>query len=713
MSNSVIRRAGAAFLALAGNLPAQSRDSSRVGPQTLRPVSVSVTRDAARSVLELPFALARITPDSLHPGQRRSSLGELLLGIPGVQVQERNNPSQDPRLAIRGFGARSAFGVRGVRVLRDGIPLTLPDGQTPVDWMDLESAGSVEVIRGTAAALYGNAAGGVVSVRSRPAAAAPFAINARAWDGGNVQRASVLLSGSGSDAWTALRESGYLVSGTRTEGTGPREYSRQQTTSVFARALGTIKDTRLEVQGVRYDAPTGENPGALTAAELSRNPRLSDSLNITKHSRKAVEQSQVAILASRGRGASEFSASLFMGSRTLDNPLPFAIVGIERTSYGGSLRGGAQTTLGGLPFRLTAGLDAQTQQDERFNYENCSDVTRTAPVTTRCPTSGQERGAVRLHQREEIQGEGAYVRYELEVPRKLLGSVSLRYDRVRFRLVDRFIAGTNGDDSGDRGLHAASPMFGLVWRVRPLVSLYTNVASAFETPTITELTNQPDGKLGLNQEVAPQRTRTVEVGMQALFGAHLRFDGAVFHASARDELVGFDVPGAVGRRAFRNAGRTRRDGLEANLNVVATWGEAGAAYTLSRFNFVTYSAGSANFAGNPIPGVPKHQAQAYATLRLRGWFLTSEASTASRVSANDAASVFAPSWTTLGVRAGRAPSDHRFLLEPTIGIDNVFNRTFASAVVINATRGRYFEPGVGQRLFVALRVGATPWNPAR
>lgn len=711
MTNLAIRLArcggGVFFLACGAGLSAQGTDSART-TQVLRPVSVTVTRDAARSVLELPFALARITPDSLHPGQRRSSLGELLLGVPGVQVQERNNPSQDPRLAVRGFGARSAFGVRGVRVMRDGIPLTLPDGQTPVDWMDLESAGSVEVIRGTAASLYGNAAGGVVSIRSRPPAASPFSFSARGWDGGNLRRTSAMISGSGPVQGSAVGESGYLVSATGTSGDGPREYSRQQSTSLFGRGLANIKGTRVELQAVRYDAPTAENPGALTAAELSRNPRLSDSLNITKHSRKAVEQSQIAVLASRGSGASEISGSLFMGSRTLDNPLPFAIVAVDRKSYGGSLRGGMQTTFSGLQFRMTAGLDAQTQNDDRFNYENCSDVLPTTPVTTRCPTSGKERGAIRLSQREEIQGEGAYVRYELEVPRRLLGSASLRYDRVRFRLADHFISGTNGDDSGDRGMNALSPMLGLVWRVKPLFSLYTNVASAFETPTITELTNQPDGKLGLNQQLAPQRTRTVEVGAQAIVGAHLRLDGAVFHASARDELVGFDVPGAVGRRAFRNAGRTRRDGLEANVNVVGAWGEAGTAYTLSRFNFVSYSVGTANYAGKQIPGVPKHQATAFLTLRSRGWYFTSEANTASRVSADDAGTVFAPSWTTLGLRAGRTPTNNRFLLEPTIGIDNVFDRTYASAVVINATRGRYFEPGVGRRLFVAVRVGATP-----
>jgi len=687
---------------------AQTADSSRAQP--LRPISVSVTRDATRSALELPFSLARVTPDSLHPGLRRASLGEFVFGIPGIQVSERNNPSQDTRLAVRGFGARSAFGVRGVRVMRDGIPLTLPDGQTPIDWMDLESAGTVEAIRGTAASLYGNAAGGVVSIRSRAPDASPFALTARGWDGGNVRRASLAASGSGPVKVGPLGESGYLISATRTKGDGPREYSRQQATSVFGRVLGTVKDTRLEVQGVSYDAPISENPGALTVVELAKNARLSDSLNITKHSRKAVEQSQLALLATRGRGASEISGSLFMGSRTLDNPLPFAIVAVDRKTYGGSLRAGAQTTLGGFPFRMTAGVDAQTQKDDRFNFENCSDLAVTAPATTRCPATGQERGAVRLNQGEAIDGQGAYVRYELEVPRKLLGSVSLRYDRVRFKLTDHFTSATNGDDSGDRALNALSPMAGLVWRVKPLFSLYANVASAFETPTITELTNQPDGKLGLNQDLAPQRTRTLEVGMTGILGAHVRVDAALFGASARDELVGFDVPGAAGRRAFRNAGRTRRRGLEANLAFVGRWGEAGAAYTLSKFNFVTYSVGTANYAGNPIPGVPTHQGQAYLTLRSHGWYVTSDASTASRVSANDASSVFAASWTTLGIRAGRAPANTRWAVEPTFGVDNVFDRTYASAVVINATRSRYFEPGVGQRVFVGLRAGITPWR---
>jgi iron complex outermembrane receptor protein len=694
---------------------AQTTDTTRTKAptQTLQPVTVTVTRDAARSVLELPFALTRITPDSLHPGLRRTSLGELLLGIPGVQVQDRNNPSQDPRLAVRGFGARSAFGVRGVRVIRDGIPLTLPDGQTPIDWLDTETAGSVEAIRGTAAALYGNASGGVVSITSRAPDQSPLAISARGWSGGNVARGSVMASGSGPERVAGVTESGYLVSVTNTQGDGPREYSKQNATSAFVRALGTIGHTKLELQGTDFDEPTAQNPGALTAAELSRDPQLADSANIKKFSRKAVQQKQIALIATQGMGATSITATLFAGTRNLDNPLPFSIVAVDRSSYGGSVRAGTQTTLNGLPVRMTAGFDTQTQNDHRYNFANCSDVTASNSATTTCPNVHQARGAVSLDQGEDVSGQGAFARWELEVPRTLLGSVALRYDRVNFNLLDHYIVGTNGDDSGERSMTAFSPMVGLVWRVKPLVSLYVNAASAFETPTITELTNQPDGKLGLNQDLQPQRTQTLEVGVQSIIGAHLKFDGAIFGAIAQHELVGFDVPGVIGRRAYRNSGKTRRQGLEANLQYVGAWGEAGGDYTLSRFRFVNYSVGTANYAGNVIPGVPVHQGQAFVNLRSHGWYFTTDANSASRVSAADAANVYASAWTIFGMRVGRAPGAGKFGLEPTFGVDNIFNRTYASSVVINATRSRYFEPGFGRRVFAGLKVSAAPWGALR
>ena len=682
------------------------RDSRQRGAQAMQGVRVTVTRDAARSPLELPFAVSRANIDD-RPALRRSSVSDLLLGVPGVQVQDRSNPSQDPRIAIRGFGARSAFGVRGVRVLRDGVPLTLPDGQTPLDWLDLESVGSVDVIRGTAAALYGNAAGGVIDFRSRAPSARPLSIDARVWDGGGLQRGSLLASGSQSDTTGLVQGGGWLGSITRTRGDGPRQWSRLDATSAFARALATVAGTRFEVQGTRYDTPRAENTGALTAAELARDPQLPDSLNITRRSRKAVVQSQLSLLAARGEGANTLNASLFAGTRTLDNPLPFAIVAVNRKVAGGSLHVAFRTTRLSWPVRLGGGVDAQRQVDDRLNFENCSALASTSRPTTPCPAPGNERGTIRLNQQERVGGLGGYVRAEVEAPHRLFASAALRYDRVTFDVRDRFVTASNLDDSGERVLSAVSPMLGVSWRARPLLSMYANLSTAFETPTVTELTNQDNGAAGLNALLDPQRTRTAEIGVRGMLWSRLRADVALFRANVRDELVPFDVPNQPGRRAFRNAGRTVRRGVETNLNATTALFDIGVSHTWSRFAFDTYRVGIANYDGKVIPGIPAQLLQAYVTARRAGWFATVDGTASSRVSANDASTVFAAGYAAWNVRAGyTAPRIGHLRFEPTVGIENMFDRRYAGSVVINATRSRFFEPGLPRRLTFVMRIQA-------
>ena len=712
----IVRHALLVVFGLApGALSAQQQTSDSARAARLAPVSVTVTRDAARTPFELPFATARLTPDAARPALRRTGLGDLLFGVPGVVVQDRANPSQDPRITIRGFGARSAFGVRGVRVLRDGIPLSLPDGQTPVDWLDLETIGSIDLVRGTAGALYGNAAGGVVDFRSREPERAPFALSARSWNGNGLSRSNVTASAlyradsARAGSTDVIRRIGWLASATGTHGNVGRTWSQLDATSAFARAFATVAGTRLELQGTHYDAPRAENTGALTASELARDASLPDSLNISKRSRKAVRQSQFALIASRTQGANDLQFSAFVSTRSLDNPLPFAIVAVERQATGGSIRGTRRIAGIPWPLRLTVGADIQRQDDERVNYENCNDVLPTAATVARCAIPGAERGALRLNQHEQVDGTGVFARAEVEAPGRVFASAAVRRDRVAFRVRDSFISSVNADDSGERTLQAVTPMFGISWRVRPVLSLYANVAKAFETPTVTELTNQDNGAAGLNQSLAPQRTTTVEIGLQSVVAGRVRADVSAFRASVRDELVPFDVPNAPGRRAFRNAGRTSRSGVEVSTTLQLRDVETGVAYTYSHFRFDRYSIGSSNFAGKPIPGIPVNQLQAFGTMRAGGWFGTLDVTASSRVSANDAALVFASGYASWGLRGGyaaglRQSARHGLQLEPVAGIDNLFNRRFASSVVVNATRGRSFEPGSARRGFVGLKV---------
>jgi iron complex outermembrane receptor protein len=306
-----------------------------------------------------------------------------------------------------------------------------------------------------------------------------------------------------------------------------------------------------------------------------------------------------------------------------------------------------------------------------------------------------------------VGGLGGYARAEVEAPHRLFASAALRYDRVQFTVRDRFITGTNLDDSGERALSALSPMLGLSWRARPLLSVYANLSTAFETPTITELTNQDNGAAGLNGLLEPQRTRTAELGVQSVVGGRLRADVALFRATVLDELVPFDVPNQPGRRAFRNAGRTSRAGVETNLAATVALFDVGVAHTWSRFAFDRYTVGSTSYAGKAIPGIPAQLLQAYLTARRDGWFATIDGTASSRVSADDANTVFAAGYAAWNVRAGATvPQLGRLRLEPTVGIENVFDRRYAGSVVINATRSRYYEPGLPRRFTFVLRVQA-------
>ena len=673
-------------------------------PPVLPTVEVRVTRETGRSPLELPFAVSVSEPDSARPGQRHLSLDETLMLLPGVTVANRHNPTQDPRISIRGFGSRSAFGVRGVRVVRDGMPLTLPDGQTPVDYLDLESVGRVEVLRGSASALYGNAAGGVIELRSEAPPATPFAASARSWAGADRFRRFVGEGGGTSGTFSYQG----TVSHTTTDGW--RQHSQQRTTHGHARVAATIGRTALSVQALLFDMPLAENPGALTLAEMQTRRDTADPNSLRKRARKEVTQSQFGVLLERPLGDGEASLSLYGGTRALDNPLPFAIIDIDRVSYGATLRGSSPAMLLGRQHRLTAGIDAQMLDDDRRNFANCNPGPPNPPAAD-CVTPGQERGAIRLDQRERVSSLGLFLRDEIRLHERWLVSAGVRADQVRFDVRDHLVGTTNPDDSGRRTLRAVSPMAGLLARVGLLNAVYANVSTSFETPTATELINKPDGSAGLNPELEPQRAVTIEVGAKGTLLAALRYDAALYTTRVTDELISFEDPANPGRRFFRNAGRTMRRGAELALGGSAGPVDLGVSWQYAHFRFVEYTDGTNDYAGNRIPGIPRQQLQASATLRHRGAWATVEALTAGSVVANDANTVAAPGYEVLHVRVGgsmrpgRDPLPGPPWLSPVLGVQNVFDRRYVGAVSANAQGGRYYEPAPGRTWFAGLTLG--------
>jgi iron complex outermembrane recepter protein len=677
-------------------LVAKRIDAQDTTVTRLAPVVVELGRGTHGSPLDLPFAVSVQTPDSSRPGQRHLSLDETLSLIPGLSVSNRNNPSQDPRISIRGFGARSAFGVRGIRVLRDGLPLTLPDGQTPVDYMDLESVGRVEVMRGSASSLYGNAGGGVVDIRTSDPLPVPVSGEARLSTGAFRTRRFVAKSGGTAGGFS------YQGNVARVESDGYREYSRQRTTNGFGRLSLDAGGGSYALEWLGLKTPLAQNPGSLTRAQFDADPRMADPLSIRKAARKEVTQSQLGLTGRHNFTLGEVEASAYAGTRSLSNPLTFGIVDVGRTISGGNVRATLPLSLLGEDHRLTAGTELQLQNDLRLNYTNCNNIPPPTVPTATCPDPANERGSVTLNQRELISSIGSYLRDEMALGDRYTLTGAARTDAVRFEVRDRLINATNPDDSGRRLLHAISPMVGLLARLSPLQSAYANISSAFETPTATELGNQPSGAAGINQDLKPQRSITYEAGLKGIRTAGWQYSAAVFATRVQDELIPYDIPASGGRRYYRNAGRTSRRGIELGTGLTAGALDLGGAYTYANYRFVDFTVDTAHYAGNRIPGIPRQTLQASAALRSGVGTLVAEATLADRMFVNDANSESSPGYAIVNARLVSIASMGLSAAEITLGVQNIFNRRYVSSVNVNAAGGKFYEPGSQRAVYVGV-----------
>ncbi|MCC6319040.1 MAG: TonB-dependent receptor [Gemmatimonadaceae bacterium] len=676
-----------ALVALIATLPSAMLAQDSTASRQLAPVRVTVTRDVERSTLDLPYSLSRLDLDSARTGARRGSLTDLLIAVPGLVASNRHNPTQDPRVSVRGFGARSAFGIRGLRVLRDGVPLTLADGQSAIDFVDLETLGSAEVMRGAAGALYGNASGGVVALRSEPLPVSGARGRVRGTWNEDAARLSGAVAGARGDwAWQGTA--------TRNTADGPRDYARFRSTSALGDLQRVFGSTTVRAQLTWYDTPLGENPGAVTAAELAASPAIADSQNIRRRASKTVQHTQLSLLADRAWRGGSASATMFGTRRELYNPLAFGIVGFDRRALGLSARvqhgGGEGATL----WRVALGADLQSQRDDRRNFTNCAGLSGAQRPVASCPTAA-DQGVETIHQLEQVGSTGLYARGEL-TRAAVTVTGTLRGDRTSFTVEDRRTAGAP-EQSINMG--ALSPMLGVTVKVRPLTSVYANLATSFETPTTTELANQPNGQGGLNRDLDPQRGRTFEVGAKGVLGGRVSYDVSLFDIATTDELIPFEIPNSGGRRYFRNAGETSRRGVE--VGVAASLGavDLGASVARLTYEYETFTVGTVALDGRKVPGVSPTTSSMWATGRRAWGFVTLEAQQGSRAAVDDANVNWAPGWIVWNTRVGFTGLRG---VEPVVGVENLFDRTWVANVVTNATRGRFFEPGAGRRVYVAL-----------
>jgi iron complex outermembrane receptor protein len=682
------------------------RDTSRVS--RLPEIEVTVTR-TSEPLARVPYAVGVLDRTQLQRGQPTLGLDEALNNIPGVVVSNRYNFSLDQRISIRGFGARSNFGVRGIKILLDGIPQTLPDGQsqlTNVEFADLDRA---EVLRGASSSLYGNAAGGVVSFQTMPAAEAPFAQRVRAQAGSGRRNGDAFYKWQ---SWSSgrLGAASGTLSVSQFKADGFRQHSAAEIRQLNAGVDYVFSGTTIgTLRFSAADNPRAENPGALTRTEFLTNADSAARNNILRGADKDVSQQQLALaLRHFDAAGNEYAFTAFGLLRDLLNPLAAppdgetppvaATVGtfVDIGRAAGGARVTAARSLGSAPTspRVSFGADLQRMRDNRRNLRAIGGV----------PTD-----SIVLDQREKITEVGPFAQAQWSPRQELLLSGGLRYDWVRFDVLDRHLS-DGSDDSGARTNSAASGHVGASWTFNDQFIPYVNVSNSFETPTTTELVNQPDGRGGINPQLKPQRAVNYEIGARGQPTPRVSYSVALFLGRITDAIIQQEEVG--GRAFFANAGRTHNDGAEVGLSVTPVDAVTlSAAYTYSHFRFAQYVDAAGNVLdGNRLPGVPDH----FWRLGLRSalpyrFYADVDHTLSSSVAADDANTplLISDSWGAgvTNLRLGWTGDVGELTLAPFVGFNNLWDRRYISSVTINGAAGRVFEPAPRRVIYFGTEVG--------
>ena len=657
------------------------------------------------SELDTSAAVSVVNGDEMRQAAPRVNLSESLGAVPGLQVQNRQNYAQDLQLSIRGFGSRSTYGVRGLRIYVDGIPATMPDGQGQTSNIDIGSVDTIEVLRGPFSALYGNSSGGVINVTSQTGTQPPTVEASSYYGSFGTWHYGMKATGAVGDGSHA-GDVDYTVSTNRFTTHGYRDHSGARKNLANARLGVRINDVSKLTLLLNSVDIKANDAGGLTADEWRDNPRQSprgDQYNTRKNTR----QTQAGLRYERQLSAQDdLSVMMYAGERetTQFQSIPRApqlkpshaggVIDLTRHYQGIDTR---LTHRGELlvPVTLTAGLDYENMSERRKGYENFV-------MVNGAPQYG-EQGALRRNERNLMWNVDPYLQTQWQLTDKLSLDAGVRYSSVWFDSNDYYITPGNGDDSGDASYHKWLPAGSLKYALTDAWNVYLSAGRGFETPTINELSYRSDNQSGLNFGLKPSTNDTVEIGSKTRLGNGL-LTAALFQTNTDNEIVVDSSSG--GRTSYKNAGKTRRQGMELGLD--QQFGESWrlkAAWTWLDATYRTNVCDDASCNGNRIPGIARNMGYAsFGYQPEQGWYAGSDIRYMSDIMANDENTAKAPSWTVVGLTTGYKWSYGRMDMDLFGRVDNLFDREYVGSVIVNESNGRYYEPAPGRNYGIGLNL---------
>ncbi len=687
---------------------AQAMAPAVIDDSVLQPVVVTGTSSERRRWLS-PATIDIVDGDEIRSGQLQVNLSEGLGRVPGLLIQNRQNYAQDLQISVRGYGARSTFGVRGVRLFVDGIPASAPDGQGQAANFPLGTAERIVVLKGPFAALYGSSAGGVLALYTAEGRA-PASLQAGVAGGADgLRRVSTQAQGTVGSLNYALEASHFATDGLR-----PQSAARRDT--AYLKLSHPYENGRV-VAIVNRQTGTAQDALGLSRVDFATNAYQTTPAASTFNTRKGFDQSQVGAAWEHRLGSGqrlEFMA--YAGRRAViqHQAIPAATQGAA-TSPGGVID--LDRSYGGVNARwridrewdtgrmtASAGIASDRQDEWRRGFNNFTG-------TVAAPNQLGATGRLRRDESNSASTLDPYAQVEWESA-AWTATAGLRQSRVRMTSTDHYMAAGNPDDSGSSEYSGTMPVVGLRYRMTDTLQAYASTGLGFETPTLNEVAYQASGASGLNSGLQASRSRNSEVGLR---GRHANgvWNVTVFDIRTDNEIAVLSNTG--GRSTFQNAGRSLRQGLE--LSAEARLGGGVSLTSALTLMDATYSDSFRTCAtspcatptltipaGNRIPGVPGRQLfvqLAWEPKALSGVY-TMEVKHMGAITANDTNSEQAEAYTVLNLGAKFQQSSGAWQINEFVRIDNVTNRVYAGSVIVNEGNGRYFEAAAGRSLYAGV-----------
>ncbi|MCO8162915.1 TonB-dependent receptor [Pseudomonas sp. 21LCFQ010] len=642
------------------------------------------------SSFDLPFSVDTVNLQQIQDGQLGTNLSEVLPRVPGLVVQNRQNYAQDLQISSRGYGARSAFGIRGLKLLSDGIPASTPDGQGQAATLNLDVAERIEVLRGPTSTIYGSNAGGVIQMFTRDGQGKPK-VGAETTFGSDGYRKNHLSAEGGND------QAGFIVDASRMDTDGYRDHSSARRDQTFAKVhVKPDADSRLALIYSSLEQNGTQDPLGQTWAGYKNDPRSVAAVAETYNTRKSIDHQQLGMNYERSFGDATLQFNLYAGQRSVVQYLSIprtvvsnsqrggGVVDFDREFHGGTLRW--VQPIQGVPGQLTVttGVDYDRSRDDRRGFQNFSG------------TQLGVKGELRRDEIDTATSLDPYIQARWLLDDWTL-EAGLRHSTMEMEVDDRYLA--NGDASGSKKYQRNTPSLSVMYAFSPDLHGYISAGKGFETPTQAEMAYAPGAIEGFNFGLSPATSTQYEIGLKARVGGNTRINAAIFEIRTDDEIV---VSSATdGRTSYQNAGKTLRRGFELGVqSQLSDQWQATLAYTRldATYDEAYVSSGRTIDKGNKLPGVPGSSLFGELVWKPRqGISMGVEGQYRSKVYVEDSNDdKAAPSYTVFNWRTRFEQNYGPWTFHQMVRLDNLLDRQYVGSVIVGDGNGRYYEAAPGR-----------------